>query len=176
MPYARNADQVRPWAVPGTRGLEHRIGGLEKENLTGNISYDPDNHHLMTKLREEKRDRVARYLPALEIEEGEASGSLLVVGWGSTFGSIKQAVKELHNAGHSIAQVHLRHLAPFPSNFGEILARFEQVLVPEINNGQLIRLIRDQYFVDAKGYNQIRGVPFTVEELKAAFLKHLSNS
>ncbi len=176
MPYARNADHVRPWAVPGTRGLEHRIGGLEKENLTGNISYDPDNHHLMTKLREEKRDHVARYLPALQIEEGLDKGHLLVVGWGSTYGSIKQAVKELHQAGHSIAQVHLRHLAPFPSNFGEILGRFEHVLVPEINNGQLIRLLRDRYFVDARGYNQIRGVPFSVEELKTVFLSHLSAS
>jgi len=173
-PYARNENLARPWAIPGTKGLEHRIGGIEKEHETGNISYDPDNHHFMTQMRENKRNKVAEMLPLLEMEEGEKTGDLLVVGWGSTFGSIKEAVQELLEEGHKISQIHLRHLAPFPRNLGEILRSFKTVLVPEINNGQLVRLIRDQYFIDAKGYNQVRGVPFSVEELKSTFLLHLT--
>jgi len=166
LPYARDERYVRPWAIPGTKGLEHRIGGLEKENLTGNISYDPDNHHLMTKIREAKRNAVADSIPLLSIEEGDENGDLLVVGWGSTFGSIKQAVLEARREGHSVSHVHIRHIAPFPRNFESIMRQFKSVLVPEINNGQLVRLIRDQYLIPAEGYNQIRGVPFTVEELK----------
>jgi 2-oxoglutarate ferredoxin oxidoreductase subunit alpha len=174
-PYARNANLARPWAIPGTKGLEHRIGGIEKEHETGNISYDPDNHHFMTQMRENKRNKVADMLPLIEMEEGETTGDLLVVGWGSTFGSIKEAVQELIDEGHKISQIHIRHLAPFPRNLGDILRSFKKVLVPEINNGQLVRLIRDQYFVDAKGYNRVRGVPFSVEELKTTFLTHLND-
>lgn len=173
-PYTRNENLARPWAIPGTKGLEHRIGGIEKEHETGNISYDPDNHHFMTQMRENKRNKVADMLPLLEMEEGETTGDLLVVGWGSTFGSIKEAVQELIEEGHRISQIHVRHLAPFPRNLGEILRGFKSVLVPEINNGQLVRLIRDQFFIDAKGYNQVRGVPFSVEELKSTFLSHLN--
>jgi 2-oxoglutarate/2-oxoacid ferredoxin oxidoreductase subunit alpha len=171
-PYVRNENLARPWAIPGTKGLEHRIGGLEKEHETGNISYDPDNHHFMTKMREAKRNKVADMLPLQQIEEGEDSGKLLVIGWGGTYGSIKQAVLEARAEGYNVSQVHLRHLAPFPRNLGEILKRFDKVMVPEINNGQLVKLLRDQYFVDAVGYNRIRGVPFSVEELKTAIIEH----
>ncbi len=173
MPYSRNEFHVRPWALPGTRGLEHRIGGLEKEHGTGNISYDSDNHHFMTMMRENKRNAVADRLPLLEIEEGDPTGDLLVIGWGGTFGSIKQAVMEARSEGHKISQIHIRHLAPFPRNLGEIMSRFKKILVPEINNGQLVRLLRDQYMVPAKGYNRVRGVPFTVEELKNAFISEV---
>jgi 2-oxoglutarate/2-oxoacid ferredoxin oxidoreductase subunit alpha len=171
LPYARNENMARPWAIPGTKGLEHRIGGLEKEHLTGNISYDPDNHHFMTMLRESKRNKVADILPLQAIEEGHESGELLVVGWGSTYGSIKQAVIEMRREGLEVSQIHLRHLAPFPRNLGDILSRFKKIMVPEINNGQLVRLLRDQYFVDAKGYNSVRGVPLSVLELKSAIRK-----
>lgn len=171
-PYLRNENLARPWAIPGTKGLEHRIGGLEKEHETGNISYDPDNHHFMTKMREAKRNKVAEMLPLQQIEEGDESGELLVIGWGGTYGSIKQAVLEARAEGYNVSQVHLRHLAPFPRNLGEILKRFDKVMVPEINNGQLVKLLRDQYFVDAVGYNRVRGVPFSVEELKTAIIEH----
>lgn len=171
-PYLRNENLARPWAIPGTKGLEHRIGGLEKEHETGNISYDPDNHHFMTKMREAKRNKVAEMLPLQQIEEGDESGELLVIGWGGTYGSIKQAVMEARAEGYNVSQVHLRHLAPFPRNLGEILKRFDKVMVPEINNGQLVKLLRDQYFVDAIGYNRVRGVPFSVEELKTAIIEH----
>ncbi|HAC15853.1 MAG TPA: 2-oxoglutarate ferredoxin oxidoreductase subunit alpha [Bacteroidetes bacterium] len=175
-PYTRNENLVRPWAIPGTKGLEHRIGGIEKEHETGNISYDPDNHHFMVQMRENKRNKVAEMLPLIEMEEGETSGDVLVVGWGSTFGSIKEAVSELVEEGHSVSQIHIRHLAPFPKNLGEVLRSFKTVLIPEINSGQLIKLIRDQYFVDAIGYNKVRGVPFAVEELKATIKGYLSTN
>ena len=175
-PYTRNENLARPWAIPGTKGLEHRIGGIEKEHETGNISYDPDNHHFMVQMRENKRNKVADMLPLIEMEEGATSGDVLVVGWGSTFGSIKEAVSELVEEGHSVSQIHLRHLAPFPKNLGEILKSFKTVVIPEINSGQLIKLIRDQYFVDAIGYNKVRGVPFAVEELKATIQGYLSSN
>lgn len=168
-PYTRNENLARPWAIPGTKGLEHRIGGIEKQHETGNISYDPDNHHFMTHMRENKRNKVAEMLPLQKVEEGNETGDLLVIGWGGTFGSIKQAVYECRQEGFDVSQVHLRHIAPFPRNLGDLLKGFKKVLVPEINNGQLIKLLRDQYFVDAKGYNMVRGVPFSVEELKNAF-------
>ncbi|MCH8494778.1 MAG: 2-oxoacid:acceptor oxidoreductase subunit alpha [Balneolales bacterium] len=168
-PYTRNENLARPWAIPGTKGLEHRIGGIEKQHETGNISYDPDNHHFMTHMRENKRNKVADMLPLQKVEEGNETGDLLVIGWGGTFGSIKQAVYECRQEGFDVSQVHLRHIAPFPRNLGDLLKGFKKVLVPEINNGQLIKLLRDQYFVDAKGYNMVRGVPFSVEELKNAF-------
>jgi len=174
MPYSRNEAFVRPWAIPGTKGLEHRIGGLEKEHGTGNISYDSDNHQFMTTMRESKRNAVADRLPLLQMEEGEPTGDLLVVGWGGTLGSIKQAVMEARSAGYKVSQVHLRQLAPFPKNLGEILGGFKKILVPEINSGQLVRLLRDQYQLPAKGYNRVRGVPFTVEELKNAFINEVN--
>ncbi len=164
-PYLRDEKLVRPWAIPGTPGLEHRIGGLEKQNVTGNVSYDPENHQLMVKIREEKVARIADFIPPQHLDSGPAKGDLLVLGWGSTFGSIKSAVAELQKEGYAVSHAHLRHLRPFPANLGEILRSFKQVLIPEINNGQLIKIIRDQYFVDAKGYHKIMGVPITKTEL-----------
>jgi len=165
MPYKRDEKLVRSWAIPGTPGLEHRIGGLEKEDGTGNVSYDPDNHQHMVKTRQAKVDRIADYIPEQKIDNGPSKGKVLVLGWGSTFGAIKSAVSELVNQGHSIAHAHLRHLRPFPKNLGDIIKNFETVVIPEINNGQLIKIIRDVYFVDAKGYNKIMGVPITKTEL-----------
>jgi len=164
-PYLRDEKLVRPWAIPGTPGLEHRIGGLEKQNITGNVSYDPENHQLMIKIREEKVEKIADYIPAQKLDSGPEKGEMLVLGWGSTYGAIKSAVAELQHEGYAVAHAHLRHVRPFPKNLGEILKNFRQVLIPEINNGQLIKIIRDKYFVDAKGYNKIMGVPITKTEL-----------
>ena len=164
-PYLRDEKLVRPWALPGTAGLEHRIGGLEKQNITGNVNYEPENHQLMVKIRQEKVDKIADYIPEQKIDNGDAKGKVLVLGWGSTYGAIKSAVAELRAEGHAVSHAHLRYLRPFPKNLGEILHNFEHVLVPEINNGQLIKIIRDVYFIDAKGYNKIMGVPITKTEL-----------
>jgi 2-oxoglutarate ferredoxin oxidoreductase subunit alpha len=165
MPYKRDEKLARPWAVPGTAGLEHRIGGLEKQDVTGNISYEPENHQHMVKVRQAKVDLIAKYIPLQTIDSGPSKGKVLVLGWGSTYGAIKSAVLELQAAGHAVSHAHIRYLRPFPSNLGEIIANFDQVLIPEINNGQLIKIIRDQYLVDAKGYNKIMGVPITKGEL-----------
>jgi 2-oxoglutarate ferredoxin oxidoreductase subunit alpha len=164
-PYTRDEKLSRPWAIPGTAGLEHRIGGLEKQNITGNISYDPANHQEMVKLRQEKVDRVADYIPLQQLDSGPETGDVLVLGWGSTFGAIKSAVAQLQLEGKAVSHAHLRYLRPFPKNLGEILKRFKKVLVPEINNGQLVKIIRDQFLVDAKAYNKIMGVPITKKEM-----------
>lgn len=164
-PYLRDEKLVRPWAIPGTPGLEHRIGGLEKQNVTGNVSYDPENHQLMVKIREEKVARIADHIPAQKLDSGPEKGDLLVLGWGSTYGSIKSAVAELQQQGYAVSHAHLRHLRPFPANLGELMRNFKQVLIPEINNGQLIKIIRDQFLLDAKGYHKIMGVPITKTEL-----------
>ena len=173
MPYARDEKGVRPWAVPGTKGFEHRIGGLEKENLTGNISYVPANHELMVKLRQEKVDKIADYIPEQKFDSGAETGKVLVVGWGSTYGAIKSAVHELQNQGKAVSHIQIRHLRPFPKNLGELLKNFETILVPEINNGQLIKILRDQYLIDAKGYHKIKGVPITKTELVDEINKYL---
>jgi 2-oxoglutarate/2-oxoacid ferredoxin oxidoreductase subunit alpha len=165
MPYLRDEKLVRPWAIPGTPGLEHRIGGLEKQNITGNVNYEPENHQLMVKIRQEKIDKIADYIPEQHLDSGPEKGKLLVLGWGSTYGSIKSAVAQLLLEGHSVAHAHLRYVRPFPKNLGDILKNYDHVLIPEINNGQLIKIIRDQYLVDAKGYNKIMGVPITKTEL-----------
>ncbi|RFM25942.1 2-oxoacid:acceptor oxidoreductase subunit alpha [Deminuibacter soli] len=165
MPYLRDEKLVRPWAVPGTPGLEHRIGGIEKQNITGNVSYDPENHQLMVKIRQEKVDKVADYIPDQQLDSGPAKGKVLVLGWGSTYGAIKSAVLELQAHGHAVSHAHLRYLRPFPKNLGDILRNFEHILIPELNNGQLIKIIRDQFLVDAKGYHKIMGVPITKTEL-----------
>ncbi|MFD2889124.1 2-oxoacid:acceptor oxidoreductase subunit alpha [Chitinophaga cymbidii] len=167
LPYERDENLVRPWAVPGTPGLEHRIGGLEKQNITGNVSYDPENHQLMVKIRQEKVDKIADHIPAQKIEVGPETGKVLVLGWGSTYGAIKSAVLELVAEGHAVAHAHLRHLRPFPKNLAGILHSYDKVLIPEINNGQLIRIIRDQFLIPAEGYNKIMGVPITKGELVA---------
>ena len=173
MPYKRDEKLVRPWAIPGTPGLEHRIGGLEKQDVTGNVSYDPDNHQHMVKTRQAKVDKIADYIPLQTIDNGPDKGKVLVLGWGSTYGAIKSAVTELLNEGHSVAHAHLRYLRPFPKNLGDILRSYDTVLVPEINNGQLIRIIRDVYFVDAKGYNKIMGIPITKGELVEEIRKYI---
>jgi 2-oxoglutarate ferredoxin oxidoreductase subunit alpha len=164
-PYLRDEKLVRPWAIPGTAGLEHRIGGIEKQNITGNVSYDPDNHQLMVKIREEKIEKIADYIPEQTLDSGPEKGKLLVLGWGSTYGAIKSAVHELQADGKKVAHAHLRYVRPFPRNLGDIIKRYDKVLIPEINNGQLIKIIRDKYLVDAKGYNKIMGVPITKGEL-----------
>ncbi len=164
-PYQRDESLVRPWAIPGTTGLEHRIGGLEKENITGNVSYDPENHQLMVKLRQEKVDKVALDIPLQTLDSGPEKGKVLVLGWGSTYGAIKSAVSELLLQGHEVAHAHLRYLRPFPENLGKLLRQYEHVLIPEINNGQLIRIIRSDFLVDAKGYHKIMGVPLRSQEL-----------
>lgn len=172
-PYLRDEKLVRPWAVPGTKGLEHRIGGLEKQDITGNVSYDPDNHEHMVKTRQAKVDLIANYIPEQKIDTGAAKGKVLVLGWGSTYGAIKSAVMELMAEGHAVSHAHLRYMRPFPRNLGEILKSFDTVLIPEINNGQLIKIIRDVYFVDAKGYNKIKGTPITKGELTQEIQKYL---
>ena len=164
-PYAREeATLARPWVRPGTPGLEHRIGGLEKQDVTGNVSYDPDNHDLMVRLRAEKVRRVAQEIPPTTIN-GPAGGDLLVVGWGGTYGTITAAVEEAQAAGKSVASVHLRHLCPLPPDLGQILRQYRRVLVPEINSGQLVRVLRAEYLVDAVGFNRVRGVPLATQEI-----------
>jgi 2-oxoglutarate ferredoxin oxidoreductase subunit alpha len=165
MPYTRDEKLARPWAVPGTPGLEHRIGGIEKQNITGNVNYEPENHQLMVKLRQEKVDKIAEYIPEQKLDSGPDKGKILVLGWGSTYGAIKSAVAELQAQGHAVSHAHLRYVRPFPRNLGQLIKNFDQVLIPEINNGQLIKIIRDIYLVDAKGYNKIMGVPITKTEL-----------
>lgn len=169
-PYQRDEKLVRQWAIPGTPGLEHRIGGLEKQDVTGNVSYDADNHEHMVKTRQAKVDNIANYIPLQTIDNGPEKGKVLVLGWGSTYGAIKSAVAELLGQGHAVAHAHLRYIRPFPRNLGDILKNYDTVLIPEINNGQLIRIIRDLYFVDAKGYNKIKGVPIMKAELVAEIM------
>ena len=164
-PYKRDEKLVRPWAIPGTPGLEHRVGGLEKQDVTGNISYDTENHQHMVKTRQAKVDLIANYIPEQKLDSGADKGKVLVLGWGSTYGTIKSACKELQDKGMSVSHAHLRYVRPFPKNLGDIIKNFDHVLIPEINNGQLIKIIRDVYFVDAKGYNKIMGIPITKAEL-----------
>jgi 2-oxoglutarate ferredoxin oxidoreductase subunit alpha len=156
---------ARPWAIPGTPGLEHRIGGIEKADITGTISYDPDNHDRMVRLRQAKIDGIAADLAPLKVDDPDGTARVLVLGWGSTFGSIGAAVRQVRNAGHSVAQAHLRHLNPFPPNLADVLRRYDQVLVPEINLGQLALVLRGRFLVDVISYNQVRGLPFRAAEL-----------
>jgi 2-oxoglutarate ferredoxin oxidoreductase subunit alpha len=156
---------ARPWAIPGTPGLEHRIGGIEKADITGTISYDPDNHDRMVRLRQAKVDGIAADIPPLDVDDPDGSARVLVLGWGSTFGSIGAAVRLTRKAGHEIAQAHLRHLNPFPANLEDVLRRYDKVLVPEINLGQLALLLRGRFLVDVISYNQVRGLPFQAAEL-----------
>jgi len=172
-PYLRDEKLVRPWAIPGTAGLEHRVGGLEKQDVTGNVSYDPENHELMVKIREEKIEKIADYIPEQRIDNGPDKGKVLVLGWGSTYGAIKSAVVDLVNHGEQVAHVHLRYIRPFPKNLGAIIRNFDKILIPELNNGQLIKIIRDKYLVDAKGLNKIKGIPFTKAEIAEEIQKLL---
>jgi 2-oxoglutarate/2-oxoacid ferredoxin oxidoreductase subunit alpha len=165
LPYKRDEKLARPWAIPGTPGLEHRIGGLEKQDVTGNVNYEPENHQHMINTRQAKVDKIADYIPLQKLDSGPDKGKILVLGWGSTYGAIKSACAELQAQGHAVSHAHLRYIRPFPKNLGQILKNFDTVLIPEINNGQLIKIIRDVYFVDAKGYNKVMGVPITKTEL-----------
>ena len=166
LPYLRDEKLSRPWALPGTPGLEHRIGGLEKQNITGNISYDAENHEFMIKLRQEKVDNIANYFPLQELDNGPAEGDLLIIGWGSTYGAIKSAVRQALDEGKKVAHAHIRYLNPLPKNLGDMMKRYKKIMVPEINNGQLVRILRDKYLIDAQGFNKIQGQPFSVAEMK----------
>jgi len=166
-PYARDPETLaRPWAIPGTPGLEHRIGGLSKENITGNVSYDSKNNETMVRLRAEKVARIANAIPPVEVD-GPESGELLVVGWGGTHGAIISAVENARREGLTVSSLHLRHLNPFPANLGEVLRRFRRVLVPELNLGQLVRLLRAEFLVPAEGLSKVQGQPFQVAEIQA---------
>ena len=170
LPYSRDGNGVRPWAIPGMKGLQHRIGGIEKEDGTGNISYDPLNHEKMVRLRADKVRRIADSLPPLDLANGVESGDVLILGWGSTYGAIRTAVKGLVDEGYSVGHVHLRYLFPFRNELGDLLRRFTHVIVPEMNSGQMLQLIRAEFLVDAKGLNKIQGMPFTSDEIRAAVL------
>jgi 2-oxoglutarate ferredoxin oxidoreductase subunit alpha len=170
LPYLRDPETLaRAWAVPGTPGLEHRVGGIEKADKTGNISYDPDNHDFMVRTRQAKVDGIARSLAPLVIEDPDGDAKVLVLGWGSTYGPIGAACRQVRAAGASIAQLHLRHINPFPSDLGEILGRYDKVVIPEMNLGQLAQLIRAKYLVDAISVTQVRGLPFKADELAEMF-------
>jgi 2-oxoglutarate/2-oxoacid ferredoxin oxidoreductase subunit alpha len=168
-PYARDPQTLaRPWALPGTPGLEHRIGGLEKADVTGSISYDPDNHDLMTRLRAAKVAGIANDIPELEVDDPDGDARVLVLGWGSTYGPIGAAARLVRREGHKVARAHLHYLNPFPRNTGEVLRRYDKVLIPEMNLGQLLKLVRAEFLVDAIGYNRVRGLPFKAAELADA--------
>ena len=167
LPYARDERLVRTWAIPGTEGIEHRVGGLEKEDGTGNVSYDPDNHQKMTNIRREKRNNVAFNIPEQEIDQGTETGDVLVLGWGGTYGTIRTVVHQLRKEGMEISHAHLQYINPFPKNLEKLLKGFKQVIVPEINDGQLVRLIRSELMIPAKAINKVKGRPFGVSELKA---------
>jgi 2-oxoglutarate ferredoxin oxidoreductase subunit alpha len=176
MPFLRDeATLARPWAVPGTPGLEHRIGGLERSAKTGNISYDPDNHQQMTDLRAAKIQGIADDIPLQETALGEAHGDVVVVGWGSTYGPIHQAVRNLRDTGLRVSHVHVRYLWPLPKNLGELLRGFGRVLVPEMNAGQLVTVLRAQYLIPAEGINQVTGKPFKVSDIERAIRARMEN-
>ena len=165
MPYARDERTLaRPFALPGTPGLEHRIGGIEKQHLTGNVNYDPENHHFMVQMRQAKVDRAAQDIPDVEVY-GDPAGKVLVLGWGSTYGSITSAVEKLREQGHRVSSAHLRHLNPFPKNLGDVLKSFETVIIPEMNLGQLCTMIRARYLVDAVAFSKVKGRPFQIREI-----------
>lgn len=172
LPYQRDENLARPWAIPGTKGLEHRVGGLEKEDITGNVSYDPENHEHMVKLRERKVAQIADDVPPQHVD-GPEKGKLLVVSWGGTYGACTSAVRRCQEEGLAVAHAHLRYLNPFPRNLGELLGNYEKVLVPELNLGQLCGLLRAKYLVNAIGFNKIQGKPFAISEVVAAIKEQL---
>jgi 2-oxoglutarate ferredoxin oxidoreductase subunit alpha len=175
-PYQRNPDTLaRPWAIPGTPGLEHRIGGIEKADGSGTISYDPANHDRMVRLRQAKVDGVAADIGPLEVDDPDGRAKVLVLGWGSTFGSIGAAVRQVRLAGGLVAQAHLRHLSPFPANLGDVLASYDRVLVPEINLGQLALVLRGRYLTDVISYNRVRGLPIRAAELAGVIQDVIDN-
>jgi 2-oxoglutarate ferredoxin oxidoreductase subunit alpha len=176
MPFQRDPQTLaRPWAIPGTPGLEHRIGGIEKADGAGTISYDPDNHDKMVRLRQAKIDGIAADIPPLEVDDPDGDARVLVLGWGSTYGSIGAAARRVRLAGGSVAQAHLRHLSPFPANLGDVLLGYDKVLVPEINLGQLALLLRGRYLTDVISYNRVRGLPFRAAELAGVIQDVIAN-
>ena len=164
-PYLRDEKGVRPWSIPGHAGLEHRIGGLEKQDITGNVSYDPDNHQHMIKTRQAKVDDIAKYIPLQEITHGEDQGDILVLGWGSTYGVITTVVQSLIKEGYKVSHCHLRYIRPFPRNLEALARNFKKVIIPEINNGQLVKIIKSEFLIDAIPYNKMKGTPITQTEL-----------
>jgi 2-oxoglutarate/2-oxoacid ferredoxin oxidoreductase subunit alpha len=176
LPFKRDSQTLAPpWAIPGTPGLEHRIGGIEKADVAGTISYDPDNHDKMVRLRQAKIDGIAADIGPLEVDDPDGDAKVLVLGWGSTFGSIGAAVRRVRVAGDKVAQAHLRHLSPFPANLGEVLTAYDKVLVPEINLGQLALILRGRYLVDVISYNRVRGLPFRAAELAGVIQDVIAN-
>jgi 2-oxoglutarate ferredoxin oxidoreductase subunit alpha len=172
LPYLRDERLARPWAIPGTPGLEHRIGGLEKEDVTGNISYDPSNHELMTQLRAAKVQKIADDTPPLSVDDPDGA-ELLVLGWGSTFGSIQAAARRVRARGERVATAHLIHLNPFPRNLGDVLAEYGKIVVPELNMGQLVKMIRAEFLTPAEGYSKVQGLPFGIAELEREIERRL---
>ena len=175
LPYLRDEKLVREWALPGTKGLAHRLGGLEKEANTGNVSYDPANHEYMIKTREAKVDKIADFIPEQKITMGVKKGDLLILGWGSTYGVLESVTKELAAEGLQVGHTHLRYIRPFPKNLGKILKNYKKIMIPEINNGQLSKVIRDQFLIDVIQFNKIQGVPIMKAELKYAIKEVLEN-
>ncbi|MDH3471965.1 MAG: 2-oxoacid:acceptor oxidoreductase subunit alpha, partial [Acidimicrobiia bacterium] len=175
LPYLRDpATLARPWAIPGTPGLEHRIGGLEKEQFTGNVSYEPMNHELMTNIRADKLAKIAGDIPGVDLDDEEGA-ELLMVSWGSTYAAVRAGVRNARRDGHKVAHAHLRHINPFPPNLGEVLARFPKIVVPELNSGQLNRLLRAEYLVTVESYPKVRGLPFKTSEIEAKIKQVLAD-
>jgi len=167
LPYKRDDKFVRQWAIPGTKGLTHRIGGLEKDFETGNVSYDPENHERMVKVRQAKVDKIADFIPLQKIDSGEESGSVLLLSWGSTYGAVKTATRDLLREGKSVSHAHVKYLNPLPKNLGDLISKFDKVIMPEMNNGQFIKIVRGKFLVDAIGLNKIKGLPFATSEIVA---------
>jgi 2-oxoglutarate ferredoxin oxidoreductase subunit alpha len=163
-PYLRNENLARPWAVPGTPGLEHRIGGLEKSNITGNVSHDPDNHDMMVNLRAQKIKNIADDIPDLKVE-GDEQGDLLVLGWGGTYGTLKDSTSLAREKGYKVSHAHLKYLNPMPKNTGEVLSNFSKILIPEINLGQLAKYIRSEFLIDVIQFNKVRGLPLNTSDV-----------
>jgi 2-oxoglutarate/2-oxoacid ferredoxin oxidoreductase subunit alpha len=175
LPYARDDKLARPWAVPGTPGLLHRVGGLEREDGTGNISYDPENHEFMTHLRQAKVDGIGSDIPALDVDDPDGDAELLVLGWGSSLGTIRAATRRVRGTGRKVAMAHLRHLNPFPANTGEVVTAYPKVLIPEMNMGQLAMLIRAKFLVDAKSFTKVQGLPIFAEDLEEEIVRVLDD-
>lgn len=173
LPYKRDENLVRTWAIPGMSGLAHRVGGLEKDKLTGNVSYDPENHEYMVKIREEKIEKIAESIPQQTIDNGPEQGKLLILGWGSTYGAIKTAVRELLAEGMEVAHTHVTHLMPFPKNLEALLSNYDRVLVPEMNRGQLLSVLKSKFDGDFVGLNKVKGIPFASEEIVLEAKKQL---
>jgi 2-oxoglutarate ferredoxin oxidoreductase subunit alpha len=173
LPYVRDEQLARPWAKPGTEGLVHRIGGLEREDGTGNISYDPENHERMTHLRQAKVDGIAADIPALEVDDPDGDAELLILGWGSSLGTIRASSRRVRLAGHKVATAHLRHLNPFPANTGDVVKAYPKVLIPEMNMGQLSMLIRAKFLVDAISFTKVQGLPIFADDLEQEILRVL---